>query len=82
MYVNGYRFCSVFLGFFGFMFCLFFFFFLRALMFCESVVSGTVDVNVLLGHFNKNFLTVQLACGPSPIHLPGYSLRTCVPLKW
>lgn len=65
MYVNGYRFCSVFLGFFGFLF------FLRALMLRESVVSGTVDVNVLLGHFNKNFLTVQLACGPSPIHLPG-----------
>lgn len=46
-------------------------------MFCGSVVSDTVDINVLLGHFNKNFLTVQHACHlltPSFIHSLSKSL--------
>jgi hypothetical protein len=65
-------------------FC-FVFVFLGALMFRGSVLSDTVDVNGLIGHFNKNFLTVQLACGPltrpSPAHLPARLLRACISLE-
>lgn len=59
---------------------------LGAAVFYGSVVFDTVDINVLLGHFNKNFLTVQPACHfltPSFIHsLSKYFLSNHYDCVW